>query len=323
MKKAKRWNEWLWEIWCVISVIGIWPRHIEPRLLAVTHHKLPISNLPPELEGLKIVQFSDLHWNHDFSTSFCKKLTRKINRLNPDFIFFTGDFLCRSLLKNPLKLRQLLQSFRATSGCFAILGNHDYAQFVTVNAQGEYDVEKPDTQPTILKGFKRLFRKKILKDQVTERAQQVLFHQPLMDLIEQTQFQLLHNSTQLVSCRKSWLNVCGLGEYSLGRFDPQRAFQNYQTNYPGIVLSHHPDTLMILKDYPGDIILSGHTHGGQVNLPFMWKRFTSIKYQQFKRGLKRLGQKWVYINRGLASVVPFRWFAMPELTCITLQREKQ
>lgn len=284
---------------------------------------LDITHLPEDLNGLKVLHLSDLHWNAQFSSTFTKKIVKKVQKLNPDLIFFTGDFLCRSTLANPSGLLQLLQSLQAPFGCFAILGNHDYQQFVTVNEKGEYDIENRSTQSTVMKGFKKLFRSVSIKDQVTERAQQVPLHQPLIDLIKQTHFQLLHNETQLVSCRQSHLNICGLGEYSLGRFDPMQAFQNYHSHHVGIILSHHPDALMILKDYPGDLILSGHTHGGQVNIPGMWQKFTSIKHHQFKSGLKKLGKKWAYINRGLAGMMPFRWFASPELTLIILQQEKK
>lgn len=323
MHKPKKWSERLWDTWCIASIIGIWPRFIEPQLLKTSHIHLPIDSLPPDLNGLKIIHLSDLHWHSQFSRRFSKKIIKKVNQLKPDLIFFTGDFLCRSILENTDSLIEWLQSFQAKWGCYTILGNHDYAQFVTINSEGEYDTEQPSTHSIVTKGFKKLFFPTVLKDKVTSRAQDVGMHKPLIHLLAKTPFQLLHNQTIQVSCRQSVLNICGLGEYSLGRFDPQMAFKNYLKEYPGIVLSHHPDSLHQLKQYPGDLILSGHTHGGQVNLPGMWQRFTSIKYLEFKSGLKKIGQKWAYINRGLGGVMPFRWFASPELTLITLYQTKQ
>ncbi len=317
MLKNRRWADWIWDGWCLFSIIGIWPRFIEPHLLSITRLSLPIANLPAELSGLKILHFSDLHWNGRFSL-FYKKLIRKINRLKPDLIVFTGDFLCRSQLENGEGLKQLLNSLHATSGCFAILGNHDYASFVTVNSQGDYDSEIPSLDSSIGKGFKRLFHPVCLTNQVTLRASQTKMHSGLTNLLMDTPFVLLNNTTKLVSCKGSQINVCGLEEYTLGRFNPDLAFKDYDSNYPGIILSHNPDTLMTLKHYPGDIILSGHTHGGQVNLPGLWKRFTRIEHLLFKRGLKVFGKKWAYINRGISSIMKFRWFALPEITLITL-----
>lgn len=316
----KQWTEWLWDIWCLVSIIGIWPRYIEPRLLKIRHLSLPISHLPIELVGLKILHFSDLHWSSQFSPYLQRKLIRKINALKPDLILFTGDFLCRSKLENPEELKRTLESLKAKIGCFAILGNHDYSHFVTVNEQGDYDVEEPSSSSNIGKGFKRLFQALSLTKNVTSRAQQVDQHADLMALLKQTSFQVLSNTTKRVAFHNSWINICGLEEYSTGKFNPNLAFNNYDVRYPGIVLSHNPDTLEELKHYPGDVILSGHTHGGQVNLPWLWKRFTMIEHLKFKSGLHIVGKKWAYINRGISSVMKFRWFAAPELTLLTLQQ---
>lgn len=316
----KQWNEWIWDIWCIASGIGIWPRYIEPQLLEVMHFTLPIPHLPSELVGLKILQFSDLHWSSQFSHCLQKKLIRKINALEPDFIFFTGDFICRSKVDNREELKKTLNALKAKLGCFAVLGNHDYAHFVTVNANGDYDIEAPSTSSNIVKGFKRLFQPIVLTKYTTEQALKVDQNKDLLELLKETSFCLLQNETIQVACRGSQINICGLEEYSLGKFNPNKAFIHYDYRYPGIILSHNPDTLLSLKNYPGDIILSGHTHGGQVNLPGLWSRFTRIENLQFKSGLKKLGDKWAYINRGISSVMKFRWFAAPELTLLTLQK---
>ena len=104
----KQWSEWAWDLWCIVSGIGIWPRYIEPNILRVTRISLPIAHLPFELIGLKILQFSDLHWNHQFSSFLQKKLIHKINALKPDLIVFTGDFLCCSKLENREGLKNTL-----------------------------------------------------------------------------------------------------------------------------------------------------------------------------------------------------------------------
>lgn len=317
---TKHWTEWAWDVWCIISGIGIWPRYIEPRLLEINRLALPIPELPTELIGMKILHFSDLHWDGQFSPYLRRKLIRKVNALKPDLILFTGDFICCSKLENPEGLRETLESLKAKIGYFAILGNHDYARFITVNAQGDYDVEAPSSASGITKGFKRLFQPIALTKQVTLEAQQVEQHADLMALLKETPFQVLSNATQRVAYKRSWINICGLEEYSSGKFNPDVAFQDYDARYPGLILSHNPDTVEILRNYPGNVILSGHTHGGQVNLPILWKRFTRIEHLQFKCGLKAVGKKWVYINRGISSVMKFRWFAKPEATLLILQK---
>ena len=107
----------------------------------------------------------------------------------------------------------------------------------------------------------------------------------------------------------------------LGQCRPEKGFEGYQANYPGIILVHNPDGIKTLQDRPGELILSGHTHGGQVYLPWMWKRFTRLENPAVRRGLYHLDGKWIYVNRGIGSVMKFRWFAVPELLSVTLQRK--
>jgi predicted MPP superfamily phosphohydrolase len=87
-----------------------------------------------------------------------------------------------------------------------------------------------------------------------------------------------------------------------------------------VVLVHNPDGVKTLRGYPGDVVLSGHTHGGQVNLPWMWKRFAVLENPAVRRGLYYLEGKWIYVNRGIGSVMKFRWFAVPEILSITLRK---
>ena len=322
VQKNKKWIDWIWEAWCVISVIGIWPRFIEPNLLSITKIRLPVPNLPNELEGLKILQFTDLHWHSQISRKFLNKLTFKINRLNPDLIVFTGDFLCRGKLENPEGLKDFLCSLKAREGCFAVFGNHDYEKFITVSPNGDYDVDRDSSVSMMRRGFKRLFSKVRLSKKITDCARAVGFHNDLIQLLKTTPFRLLHNETACISLRGSFLNLSGVGEYIAGKLDLENTFKTYDHSYPGVILMHNPDAIPRLENYPGSIILSGHTHGGQVNLPFLWKKLTYMEYPEFKSGLNKCGSKWSYVNRGVGSLMRFRWFAMPELSLITLYGEK-
>lgn len=308
-----------WDAFCICSVVGIWPRFVEPRLIMTTRLSLPVWNLSDALIGFKILQFSDLHLNQHMSDAYLKRISQKITALKPDLIAFTGDFLCYSAMGDPERLRRFLCSLKAPYGCYAILGNHDYAEFVSVNDAGEYD--RIDNSSSLLgQAFRRLTKNITLKKTVTQQAKGIKQHAELINLLAETPFKLLHNRTVSISVNGSTLNICGLGEYMLGRFDPQEAFKYYDNNAPGIILLHNPDGVPYLKEYPGDIVLSGHTHGGQVNLPWMWKKFTLLENMEFKKGLLKVGDKWVYVNRGIGSVLPFRWFSTPELLLLTLEK---
>lgn len=318
--QKKTWTDWSWDTWCVLSILGLWPRFIEPKMLSISKIDLPIANLPHSLEDLTILQISDLHWHANFSPAFIQKIINKINALQPDLLIFTGDFLTQSKLENAPGLKKFLNSLNAKIGCFAVLGNHDYESYVTANDQGDYDVENFAQSHHLHKGFRLLFREVKLSKKISPAVQKLKTHDELIDLLQKTPFQLLHNSCKIIPVKQSFLNICGLGEYTLGRCLPQKAFEGYDASYPGLILTHNPDSVPLLLDYPGDIILAGHTHGGQVNLPFLRNKFTRVEQMQHIRGLKKLNGKWVYINRGIGSVMPFRWFSTPELTLIRLKK---
>lgn len=314
-------SDLLWDFWCFVSVVGIWPRFIEPRLIATTKLKVEIPLLPKSLNGLKILQLSDLHFHHGVPDFFLQKMLSKIKQLAPDLIVFTGDFLCYSKLENQERLQRILAAMHAPYGCFAILGNHDYNEYVSISQSGDYDVKEVNSSSSIKKGLSRLWNDVVLTKTVTARAQNVTLNQPLVALLKKTPFQLLHNCTMLIPIKGSHLNICGLGEYMLGRFLPEVAFQGYDRSYPGIVLTHNPDSVPHLKIYPGDVVLAGHTHGGQVNIPGMSKKFTVLENMHLKKGLWKIDGKWVYINRGVGSAMTFRCFSVPEILLLTLSSE--
>lgn len=309
----------LWDLWCAVSIVGIWPRFVEPRLIDFKTLSIRIPNLPDELEGLKILQISDLHLNNQTPDSFLKKVALKGMACRPDLIVFTGDFLCYSQLNESVRLKSFLTAFEAPYGCYAILGNHDYSQTVSISPEGDYDVIVP-LHSNVGEGFSRLFRTTTLTKKWTSSARSVNPHGELVRLLQDTPFKLLDNATKVLKIGGTGLNLTGLGEYMAGKMLPEQAFADYDSRYPGLVLLHNPDGAPYLANYPGDFILSGHTHGGQVNLPWMWKKFTLMENPQFKKGLHRLGNKKLYISKGLGSVLAFRWFAMPELTLFKLEK---
>lgn len=317
-QKKQTSSPFLWNLFCTATVVGIWPRFIEPNIISTSRINLKVSNLPKSLDGFKILQISDLHLNLNISDKFLDKIVKKCDALKPDLIAFTGDFLCYSQMVEPDRLLSFLKRFKAPHGCFAVLGNHDYASCVSVNDDGDYDVIEPSSS-SLGRAFSRLNSSVTLTKRPTERAKAVPMNTELLSLLSKSPFHLLHNETKRIDVNGTKLNICGLGEHTLARIDTKAAFKDYDRNFPGIILLHNPDGAPQLLDHPGDIILSGHSHGGQVNLPWIWKKFTLLENMQFKRGLVKFNDKWIYINRGIGSIMPFRWFATPEILLLTLE----
>ncbi|MBS0634469.1 MAG: UDP-2,3-diacylglucosamine diphosphatase LpxG [Verrucomicrobia bacterium] len=320
LKNSTTFVERLWDLWCIVSVIGIWPRFIEPRLILTSRHKIPMPQLPRELEGLKVVQISDLHFPEHVPQSFLRRISKRIEELKPDCILITGDFLSYSVLKEPERLKSFLKTLKAPLGTFAIFGNHDYKEYVSLGKDGRF--RKVESHlPVIMRGFARLFS---LNDNSSEGAivrSPVEEFEELKTLLDDAGIRLLHNETVQIGKNNARLNLTGLGDYMAGQCQPVKAYAGYDMRTAGIVLSHNPDSYDALAHYPGDLLLFGHTHGGQVNLPFIWKKVTPLKNKALKSGLFHIDNRSLYVNRGLAATFPFRWFAPPEIALFELVKE--
>lgn len=317
-----RFSPWLLErlsdLLCVASVIGIWPRFIEPKLICTSYHDIPVENLPTGFEKVKIVQISDLHFSSYTSQPFLDRILAKIKEVSPDIIVFTGDLLCYSEMPEQSNISNFLSSLSAPLGCFAIFGNHDYSEYVSYGDDGTCRRIQEHISP-LLKGLARIFWPKALSGdpKVTSPIAPL---DALTTLFQKSGFTVLNNETVQLGAGNQKINITGLGDYIAGQLDPHRAFAHTDVRYPGIVLSHNPDSYPLLKAYPGNLYLFGHTHGGQINIPFIWQRVTPLKHREFKSGLVEDGSRVLYINRGLGSSFPFRCFAPPEVAVFTLYR---
>lgn len=312
------WPTLAWDLWCLASIIGIWPRFIEPHLLFTKKISVAIPRMTPSLEGLRIAFFSDLHMAPHTSPCFLKRLLSRIQAFKPHLILFGGDALIYSLLYKKELFLSFFSSLKAPLGTFATLGNHDYNIYTTESHTGEPLIcrHKPTS---ILWGLKKLFQTTLSEGDA--RREPVGLNEELLSLYKKCNVHLLMNQTEQVGESSFALNLAGLGDLTAGHFDPQTTFKNWNHALPGIVLGHNPNVLPALVQYPGDLFLFGHTHGGQVNLPFLWKRLVYVSDAHFKSGLLKLGElKTAYITRGVGSCYPFRWFAPPELVLCTLKR---
>ena len=309
-----------WDTLCCTTLIGIWPRFIEPKRLVTTHKTLRFKNLPKPLHGVRILQFSDLHFHAKMPKDHLKKILRTIDSHRPDIVLFTGDMLCFGEMPEQQTLLSFLKAIEAPNGCFACLGNHDYNGYIGLNDNGDYDIIPPP-KSSVMRGFKRLFQSITLTKSVGSNAQKAKINAQLNNLFEKSPFQLLQNKAVQVPFGNAKLNICGFGEHMAGNINPHKAYQNYDARFPGILLLHNPDGIPSLLNFPGNAILCGHTHGGQVNLPFLWKKFCKMENPQFKSGAHQIDDKWIYVNRGVGSTLPFRLFSPPELLLLTLESQ--
>ena len=312
--------DYAWNVWCIASIIGIWPRFVEPYLLTRSRITFHCPEQYASLDGLRILHFSDFHFHPTFPDLLLGKIRKAAEAFRPDIVVFTGDFITKGSLVDEARLLLFLNSFRAPYGCYAVVGNHDYEQPVGINHRGEYDIiSEKEESSALFQGLKRLFSGVKPLGKHSPRVANLKPHAKLVALLEQTPFRLLYNESIRIPVGDAHVNISGLGEYMCAQALPEKALHTYDPNDLGIILLHNPDALPLLDSFPAGLVLSGHTHGGHVNLPLIWKKLTLIEKTQFKSGLFPIKQKWVYINRGIGSLFPFRWFTPPELLLLTFK----
>ncbi len=301
-----------WDAWCLASIIGIWPRFIEPRLLFTKRITIPLPNLPKRLSGFTLLHLSDLHFSDETQKKFLEKLNRKIEDLAPDAIVFTGDLLCYGTIEKREDLLKWLKNLKAPFGIYAILGNHDYEQYVSLDDDGQPVIEH-DRVPALFRGFSRLLGFRV--DRHTEAVRTPIPpNKELIELYREAGIQVLHNTSALVGFGSNRFNLVGLGDIMAQQCLPEKAFESIAEPLPTVVLSHNPDSFPKIKRYPGDLYLFGHTHGGQVYLPFFWQKITPIIDKSLRSGLHVRDEKTLFVSRGLGTTFRFRWFAPPQMT---------
>lgn len=314
---------WMVDVLSISSIVGIWPRYLEPRLLKTSRPHWSLTQKEAHLHPLKIVHLSDLHFHKGLPTRFLNRIADQVMQLAPDLLLFTGDFLCHARLEEEERLCAFLQKLDAPLGAFCVFGNHDYSHYVTRNADGVYSRMQPQSPFRVVGRTLATLAsppKRVPTPSVSEEVGKIGLHEGLCALLEKTPFQLLHNRTVTLPIG---LNITGLGDVALGQSLPARAFSGYDPSLPGLILSHNPASLPSLADYPGEWVFLGHTHGEQIHFP--WPRWlhrlshkiTSQECGAYTRGRYAMGSKHIYVSRGLGCHQPFRFCSPPEITLLT------
>lgn len=121
---------------------------------------------------------------------------------------------------------------------------------------------------------------------------------------------------------KSKIAIVGADDLMLGKPDFAKMFQSIPPSTYTILLLHEPDGATKAARYPVHLQLSGHSHGGQIQLPFIGPLVTPPLAVQYYEGFYRIQDMTLYVNRGLGTTrMPFRFLTPPELTVFTLKHE--
>lgn len=256
---------------------------------------IKLETLPNEFNGLRIIQISDLHLGSWTSKEPIFDVVKTVNKLEPDLIFFTGDLVNFST-KEAFKYESALKSLTAKFGIYAVLGNHDYGDYVNWSS--------PEAK---------------------EKNMQQLY-----DFFNRIGWKLLRNENQILKLRKEKIAILGVENWGDNPRFPQKgdlkqSLKGAENISTKLLLSHDPSHFdkIVSKDFPEiDITFSGHTHGFQFGIETPSFRWSPAQYlYKYWAGLYKYKQQYIYVNRGTGFLgYPGRIGILPEISEITLTK---
>jgi predicted MPP superfamily phosphohydrolase len=117
------------------------------------------------------------------------------------------------------------------------------------------------------------------------------------------------------------IQLLGVDEIYRGTPDVGAAFENIDPALPTVAVSHHPDVIDLLGGRVVDLLVCGHTHGGQIRFPFFGAIVVPSAHEdEFASGFHRVGNVLMYVSRGLGSIPPLRILCRPEVATFVLRR---
>lgn len=274
--------------------LALYSGEVERHWLEVTHRDFFLSGLPSVFDGMRIVQLSDIHLDHFTEPFFLRSIIDRVNVLKPDLVLITGDFVTAEV--GPKGRQRLITSKSARvaawqcagmltgldcKAIYAVLGNHDFG----------------------------------------------VGPKEIVSALETNGITVLRNACTPIERAGSRFWLSGLDDPLEGHPDPGTAIPEPIRNVPNepvILMCHGPDYADYLLGHPAgqsvDMMLSGHSHGGQVRLPFLGALVLPPYGRKYVEGWFRLGKLQLYVNRGIGTVgLPFRLNCPPEVAVFTLR----
>jgi len=231
------------------------------------------------LKGLKVVFVGDFHIK-PYQKKRLSYIVKKINEQRPDLILSIGDFVSGHHPKQSLPIEDIAKEFSKLKPKYGF-----YAVL------GNHDWW-----------------------QGGERIEKVL---------EKNGIIVLGNENKVINIKGKKLYIAGVEDITTRNIDLVKALKNVQS--PSILLTHSPDVFPFVAD-PGsskitgqvDLTLAGHTHGGQVNIPFIGSLIVPSDYgQKYAQGLIKENGKAMFVTKGIGtSILPIRFNCIPEIVVI-------
>jgi uncharacterized protein len=258
---------------------------LEPNFPRIVHHEFALTRLPERMDGFTIALLSDFHYDPYFSVHPLRAAIRMVNDLHPDLIVLTGDFVSVPMFGNSEK------GALAAEPCAQLLRNMN-APYGLWAVLGNHD---NDTDP----------------EYVTQALEAHKIH-------------VLINQSEAIERDGARFWLSGLNDVFSHDADVPKTLQSVPAGEAVVMLVHEPDFADVVSRFPVDLQLSGHSHGGQIRIPFLPPLFLPKFARKYYLGTYHIGGLTLYTNRGLGTIaVPVRLDCPPEITLVTLRSLKR
>ena len=249
----------------IILILGLgllYSRFIATSGLKVKEYKVVNNKITDSYHGLKIIHLSDIHYNSIINEKELNNIVDKVNKIKPDIVVLTGDLIDERLSYDKDIIINCLSKIEAKLGKFAVSGNHDI---------------------------------------------------PLDDynyIIKESGFTSLDNKYELIYSKTSEpiiISGIGYGDEDIGikteqydKYISELKADDIKPIY-SILLVHEPDTVDNLDLNKYDLVLAGHSHGGQVRIPFIGKLYTPEGAKKYYDEYYKINNTDLYISSGLGT----------------------
>lgn len=260
----------------IITLSIAYARYVGTTGLVTKEYKIETHNISDSFSGLKIVHFSDLHYLRIVNNKELQKIVDEINLINPDIVFFTGDLIDKDYSLNEEDKNNLINLLNSI--------NSKYGKYSVI---GNHDYVKEENL--------------------------------IKEIYENSNFKLLQNDYDIIYSNSSdKIFIGGTDTFSYDKADIDKIMEYFKEKEDisyKIILAHEPDYIdTIVNKYNIDLVLSGHSHNGQVNIPFIKKLFLPYGSKKYYENYYKVKNTDLYISSGIGqSRINFRLFNRPSI----------
>ena len=274
-------RHFLWMAASSTAGLAFYAGEIARHELEIIYLTISLPRLPDAFAGMKIVQISDLHFQEYTEAAFLEAIVRRVNEAAPDLVVLTGDFVSNNPLPKHFSIKLGYQ-------CAEILNR----------------IQCP------------------LRYAILGNHDAIVSARAVTDALHTQGIPVLANSSVPIERDGQRIWLAGTKDALEQKPDLAAALPAARRpdHEPVILLMHEPDYADRALGRKIDLMLSGHTHGGQIRIPFLPPLLLPGMGTKYVHGHFRLPDGMqLYVNRGIGAVnLPFRFRCPPEITVITL-----